>query len=266
MSQAFDELVRRAIQEAVRRRSAILLTPDANPVLWVLNALPAFIRSRPMTVSEASLLTQRAAELLVSQAPLSTDSDLLEALLAVAERSVQGFFLRREDQFAFLLVVKVAHRLGTRGALSPSSLAALLLESEVLDEELERRDSSRDPHYKLRALIVSELAEAFSTVSEELRHTDLVVRFKYALLVTRSSGTAISGGGGVCCARCPRTSPAAFKRPMMERQKAPAPMDALLMRGAGRAGPSRSARTRSPNRTARSGLCARRHSWHVGRY
>ncbi|RKH54373.1 CHAT domain-containing protein [Corallococcus llansteffanensis] len=196
MSQAFDELVRRAIQEAVGRSSAILLTPDANAVLWVLNALPEFIRSRPMTVSEAGRLTQQAADLLVSQAPRITDSDLLEALLAVGDHVRQGFSPRRDDQFAFLLVVRVAHRLGKRGALSSSSLAALLLEAEALDEVLERRDSSRAPQYKLRALIVSELAEAFSTVSGEVRHTDLVVRFKQALLAADSRGTVVSGVGG----------------------------------------------------------------------
>jgi CHAT domain-containing protein len=190
--QTFDDLVSQALRTALARRHPLLWTPDSNPVMAVLEVLPGFIRSQPLTVSQADALAKRGAELLLVQSSRITEFDVLEALLAVAGSFARRMIPWREDQLALLLLLKVTHGLGERRALPPPALAAILLEASSLDMRL----APLQKYDKLRSIILPALVDAFSTIPGQVRHTDLMVRFRLALSTARDEDLMISGVGG----------------------------------------------------------------------
>jgi hypothetical protein len=105
VEQAVEQLVRRYLAEACRRRSAVLWTPGSNVIDAVREALTEAALGA-LNLSQAQGLVQRSVDLLFSEATV-TEAELLEVLEAFREEldsdSIRLFKRRYQLDLLFLV-------------------------------------------------------------------------------------------------------------------------------------------------------------------
>ncbi|SES71359.1 CHAT domain-containing protein [Stigmatella erecta] len=195
---SLEEYVMYRLSEARRRKSSLLWTPGSNPVTAVVEALADYVSSLQRSPSQPEAMVDEAAQLLLREEPSITDATLSETVedlaLRIRERlAQQKFSIKTRNELGLVFVLEVVRRLTLLGALSSSACAALTLSVNTLDDATAQSMSGVIYSRSLRPLLLFQLSEVAMCLQEGVRHTDLILRSKHAVMGLTETKTTLPG-------------------------------------------------------------------------
>lgn len=177
--------IRTAVRSSKQRASHRCASgPNDNPLTLVAGILGEESRRRgAVDVSQATDLAQRAIAVLFDDAGGVSPGATYEALAGMnvsLSRSPRGAPTGGVE-LVVLLGILATHRLFAERRADEEKAAALYTAANLADDEIVKRSG---PAYFLRPPIASELDRGLSRLPDTVRHIDLVVALKWALVAT----------------------------------------------------------------------------------
>ncbi|MBN1210860.1 MAG: CHAT domain-containing protein [Myxococcaceae bacterium] len=148
--------------------------------------------------SQPEAMVDEAAQLLLREEPGITAATLSETVEDLTRRirerlAQQKFSIKTRNELGLVFVLEVVRRLTQLGALSSSACAALTLSINTLDDAIAQSMSGVIYSRSLRPLLLFQLSEVALCLQEEVRHADLVLRSKHAVLGLTETRTILPG-------------------------------------------------------------------------